>query len=60
MCSVYALVAQLDRVTGYEPVGRGFESLPARQNPRKHLVFGDFSILEIFQLPTSTEPVGHI
>ena len=28
---VYALVAQLDRVTGYEPVGRGFESLPAYQ-----------------------------
>ena len=27
----YALVAQLDRVTGYEPVGRGFESLPAYQ-----------------------------
>ena len=27
----YALVAQLDRVTGYEPVGQGFESLPARQ-----------------------------
>ena len=27
----YALVAQLDRVTGYEPVGRGFESLPAHQ-----------------------------
>ena len=27
----HALVAQLDRVTGYEPVGRGFESLPARQ-----------------------------
>ncbi len=26
-----ALVAQLDRVTGYEPVGQGFESLPARQ-----------------------------
>ena len=25
------LVAQLDRVTGYEPVGRGFESLQARQ-----------------------------
>ena len=24
-----APVAQLDRVTGYEPVGRGFESLPA-------------------------------
>ena len=26
-----APVAQLDRVTGYEPVGRGFESLPAYQ-----------------------------
>ena len=25
-----ALVAQLDRVTGYEPVGQGFESLAAR------------------------------
>ena len=24
-----ALLAQLDRVTGYEPVGRGFESLAA-------------------------------
>ena len=31
-----ALVAQLDRVTGYEPVGQGFESLTARQ---KHLYF---------------------
>ena len=30
-----ALVAQLDRVTGYEPVGRGFESLQARQ--KNHL-----------------------
>ena len=28
---INALVAQLDRVTGYEPVGRGFESLPAYQ-----------------------------
>ena len=27
--SAYAPIAQLDRVTGYEPVGRGFESLPA-------------------------------
>ena len=27
----YAPVAQLDRVTGYEPVGQGFESLPAYQ-----------------------------
>ena len=29
--SAYAPVAQLDRVTGYEPVGQGFESLPAYQ-----------------------------
>ena len=27
----YAPVAQLDRVTGYEPVGQGFESLLAHQ-----------------------------
>ena len=26
---MYAPIAQLDRVTGYEPVGRGFESLSA-------------------------------
>ena len=30
--NLYAPVAQPDRVTGYEPVGRGFESLPARDN----------------------------
>ena len=30
----YAPVAQLDRVTGYEPVGQGFESLPAYQKCR--------------------------
>ena len=29
--AAYALVAQPDRVFGYEPKGRGFESLPARQ-----------------------------
>ena len=36
MKALYAPVAQLDRVTGYEPVGRGFESLPAYQ---KELTF---------------------
>ena len=40
----YALLAQLDRVTGYEPVGQGFESLAARQNKehskRSALCFG--------------------
>ena len=29
---MHAPVAQLDRVTGYEPVGQGFESHPAYQN----------------------------
>ena len=33
---INAPVAQLDRVTGYEPVGRGFESLQAHQKI-KHL-----------------------
>ena len=32
--TAYALVAQPDRVFGYEPKGRGFESLPARQKKR--------------------------
>ena len=31
LSNAYALVAQLDRVTDYESVGRGFESLPAYQ-----------------------------
>ena len=29
-----ALLAQLDRVFGYEPKGQGFESLTARQEKR--------------------------
>ena len=39
----YAPVAQLDRVTDYESVGRGFESLPAYQNSRY-----PFGCLEFF------------
>ena len=39
-----ALLAQLDRVTGYEPVGQGFESLTAhQQKPRKHVVYVAFT-----------------
>ena len=34
---LYAPVAQLDRVSGYEPEGRGFESLPAYQKPSGHI-----------------------
>ena len=40
-----ALVAQLDRVTGYEPVGQGFESLPARQTPKRNHVWVFFYFL---------------
>ena len=40
----YALVAQPDRVFGYEPKGRGFESLPARQT-RKTPIGGVFFVL---------------
>ena len=29
--TAFALLAQLDRVFGYEPKGQGFESLAARQ-----------------------------
>ena len=35
--SIYAPVAQLDRVSGYEPEGQGFESLPARQKQSNHI-----------------------
>ena len=31
MAMTFALLAQLDRVFGYEPKGQGFESLTARQ-----------------------------
>ena len=36
---VNASVAQLDRVLGYEPNGRGFESLRVHHKERKRLSF---------------------
>ena len=33
-----ALLAQLDRVFGYEPKGQGFESLTARHNTYPYLI----------------------
>ena len=36
---IFAAVAQLDRVLGYEPRGRGFDSCQPRQNTVKD-VFG--------------------
>ena len=41
--SEYVPIAQLDRVTGYEPVGQGFESLQARQGIHK-----DFGLCGFF------------
>ena len=39
----YVLVAQLDRVFGYEPKGRGFESLQARQKVKAFTLVGAFT-----------------
>ena len=44
MKALYAPVAQLDRVTDYESVGRGFESLPAYQKSTSHQGCGFFAI----------------
>ncbi len=48
----YAPLAQLDRAFGYEPKGRGFESLKARQSrtstrnaARRGFLFADFFAL---------------
>ena len=41
----HALVAQLDRVNGYEPVGRGFESLRARHEKTISLGWWFFILL---------------
>ena len=40
----YALLAQLDRASGYGPEGQGFESLRACQKPRNRKVSGLFSL----------------
>ena len=42
-----ALIAQLDRVTGYEPVGRGFESLSAHQKKAKSRDLAFFSYIRL-------------
>ena len=41
---MYAPVAQLDRVTDYESVGRGFESLPAYHLPMESWIQGSIGI----------------
>ena len=48
----YAPVAQLDRVNGYEPLGRGFESLQAHHTVAKRtllrFLFKNLHILYYF------------
>lgn len=44
------MVAQLDRVTGYEPVGRGFESLSLHHQIHEDLLHGFFAF-QIFWSP---------
>ncbi len=46
----YALVAQLDRVTDYESVGRGFESLPSHQEAQIREIVSAL-LFCIFNLP---------
>ena len=43
--SIYAPVAQLDRVSGYEPEGQGFESLPARHKKQYNISCAVFYLL---------------
>jgi hypothetical protein len=48
-------VAQLDRVFGYEPKGRGFESLQARQQkPLKTLSFQGFLFFPLRRISRKT------
>ena len=50
-----APVAQLDRVTGYEPVGRGFESLLAHQKSARLLMsLVDFLRVYMWKYPLSS------
>jgi hypothetical protein len=56
---VNAPVAQLDRVFGYEPKGRRFESFRARHfKLNKKIKFEDKSTLGTIQLPGRFEPRG--
>ncbi len=66
----YALIAQLDRVFGYEPKGRGFESLWAYQKKRhfstkKNVFFsakfacGELNVLMHAKLPAAAKCATH-
>ena len=53
----YAPVAQLDRVPGYEPGGREFESLRARQNSCKFKEYFCAPVAQLDRVP-GFEPGG--
>ena len=60
LASAYAPIAQLDRVTDYESVGRGFESLSAYQT---NIIRTRFSELEkgsdyLFISPVTSKPIS--
>ena len=55
---VHAPVAQLDRVTDYESVGRGFESLPAYQKTGYSLRNNLFFIMSEMGLEKEIQPAG--
>ena len=50
-----AMLAQLDRVTGYEPVGQGFESLASHQIPNAN-AFGILLIQRLFYQEKKNDP----
>ncbi len=52
-----ALVAQLDRATGYEPVGREFESLRAHHSRAK--AYED-NLISLFSYSLPTLPDGYL
>ncbi len=56
MAEQYAAVAQLDRVFGYEPKGRGFESLQPYQKCARRTLAPDLYVigcLFVLALPAS-------
>ncbi len=54
----YALLAQLDRVFGYEPKGQGFESLAARQ--KRDVVQSAISLFLFVEIQTRNSNLVHL
>ena len=58
--AVYAPLAQLDRVFGYEPKGRGFESLTACQKTKECIALLGFLFLDIMGVDGSPRSRANI